>query len=140
MLARSASGHAWEAMKIGAGSPPLKTRYGWLLLTHGIGSDHVYRLGAMLLDLVDPTMVLYRSPNSILAPEDSCETGQPGASWVQNVVFTCGTAPGQKPCRHPTIFLELRVSCFQPFRQSLFLHSASLSVCRLPSLFVAFLY
>ncbi len=93
ILARSASGHAWEATKIGAGSPPLKTRYGWLLLTHGVDSDHVYRLGAMLLDLADPTVVLYRSPNSILAPEDGCETGQPGASWVQNVVFTCGVAP-----------------------------------------------
>ncbi len=93
VLARSASGHAWEATKIGAGSPPLKTRYGWLVLTHGVDSDHVYRLGAMLLDLLDPTIVLYRSPNSILAPEDGCEMGQPGASWVQNVVFTCGAVP-----------------------------------------------
>ena len=54
---------AWDGKKIGAGAQPLKTRCGWLVITHGADHAHVYRLGVMLLDLADPTVVLYRSPN-----------------------------------------------------------------------------
>ena len=28
-------GMLWDGTKIGAGTQPMKTRYGWLLLTHG---------------------------------------------------------------------------------------------------------
>jgi predicted GH43/DUF377 family glycosyl hydrolase len=83
----------WDGRKIGAGAQPIKTKYGWLLITHGSDYAHVYRLGVMLLDLSDPRILLYRSPNSILEPTEKCEIGEPGTHCVPNVVFTCGAVP-----------------------------------------------
>jgi predicted GH43/DUF377 family glycosyl hydrolase len=89
ILAGSRPGMVWDSLKIGGGSPPLKTEYGWLLITHGVNHDHTYRLGVMLLDLTDPTTLIYRSPNAILEPTETFEIGGED-SWVPNVVFTCG--------------------------------------------------
>ncbi|NLJ56459.1 MAG: hypothetical protein GX334_05335 [Firmicutes bacterium] len=84
------SGMMWDAVKIGAGAQPLKTKYGWLLIYHGVDYSLCYRLGVILNALDDPTEVLYRSPNPILEPATSYEKGTSGQSWVPNVVFTCG--------------------------------------------------
>ena len=89
ILAGSRPGMVWDSLKIGGGSPPIKTEYGWLLITHGVNHDHTYRLGVMLLDLVDPTIMIYRSPNAVLEPTETFEIGGED-SWVPNVVFTCG--------------------------------------------------
>ena len=83
----------WDGKKIGGGAQPVKTRYGWLLITHGVDYLRVYRLGVLLLDLVDPTVVIYRSPNAILEPKENYEKGKPDKDWVPNVVFTCGAVP-----------------------------------------------
>jgi predicted GH43/DUF377 family glycosyl hydrolase len=83
----------WDGVKIGAGAQPIKTKYGWLLITHGVDHGHVYRLGVMLLDLINPTILLYRSPNFILEPVETFEVGEPSKCWVPNVVFTCGAVP-----------------------------------------------
>ncbi|MCL0036235.1 glycosidase [Dehalococcoidia bacterium] len=93
ILAGSTSGMMWDGRKIGAGAQPIKTKYGWLLITHGVDYAHVYRLGVMLLDLADPTMLLYRSPNSILEPRERYEVGEEDTCWIPNVVFTCGAVP-----------------------------------------------
>jgi predicted GH43/DUF377 family glycosyl hydrolase len=93
IVAGPRSGLMWDARKIGAGAPPIKTKYGWLLIYHGIDKNLVYRLGTLLVDINDPSHVIYRSPNPILSPEDSYEKGQSGKSWVPNVVFTCGAVP-----------------------------------------------
>ena len=78
--------YGWEEKKIGAGAQPLKTEKGWLLIYHGVDSDSVYRLGAALLDLENPTKVVKRQSAPILEPETDWElTGD-----VNNVVFTCG--------------------------------------------------
>lgn len=82
-------GRMWDSLKIGAGAQPLKTRYGWLLIYHGVDYNYVYSLGVILVDLYNPQKVLYRSPNPILQPEEEYEIGADGA-WVPNVVFTCG--------------------------------------------------
>ena len=92
ILAGTTTGMMWDARKIGAGAQPLKTRYGWLLITHGVDFDHIYRLGVMLLDLDDPSKLTYRSPNFILEPVEKQEIGN-DMSWVPNVVFTCGALP-----------------------------------------------
>jgi predicted GH43/DUF377 family glycosyl hydrolase len=86
-------GRMWDSLKIGAGAQPLKTKYGWLLIYHGVDHNYVYRLGTILVDLFDPQKVLYRSPNPILEPEEDYEIGLSGA-WVPNVVFTCGAVAG----------------------------------------------
>jgi predicted GH43/DUF377 family glycosyl hydrolase len=93
ILAGSTSGLMWDGRKIGGGTQPLKTKYGWLLITHGVDYAYVYRLGVMLLDLADPTVLLFRSPNPVLEPLANYEKGEKGSSWVPNVVFTCGAVP-----------------------------------------------
>ncbi len=76
----------WESEKIGAGPPPLKTKEGWLLIYHAVDSGHVYRAGAALLDLDDPSREIARSPVPVLEPEADYEvTGDVG-----NVVFPEG--------------------------------------------------
>lgn len=64
----------WEE-KIGGSTPPLKTEKGWLVLYHGVenGGCGYYRVGAMMLDLDDPTKVLGRTKDWILEPEFSYE-------------------------------------------------------------------
>ncbi len=82
-------GDSWDSEKIGLCVPPIKTPDGWLLLYHGVSkSSHEYRVGAMLLDLLDPSVVLSRSPWPILEPELPWERN----GIVHNVVFPCGAA------------------------------------------------
>lgn len=78
--------YPWEAKKIGAGCPPVKTPEGWLLIYHGVDADHVYRAGIALLDLDDPSRVIARSPDPILVPEADYER----IGDVPNVVFPQG--------------------------------------------------
>lgn len=78
--------YSWEALKIGGGTPPIKTADGWLIIYHGVDTDHVYRAGAMLLDLKNPRRILARSPEPILEPEMNYERN----GLVPNVVFPTG--------------------------------------------------
>ncbi len=77
----------WDSRIRGAGPPPLKTSKGWLVFYHANDSvdSHRYKLGAMLLDLDDPTKVIARSPVPVLSPDASYENeGKPG------IVYACG--------------------------------------------------
>jgi len=76
----------WEAGKIGANTPPVKTKYGWLTLYHAVGTDKFYRLGALLLDLEDPTHVLHRTRDWIMQPEEEYEI----EGYYRGCVFPCG--------------------------------------------------
>lgn len=84
------SGRMWDSLKIGSGTQPIKTRYGWLMIYHGVDRKLVYRLGVLLVDLNNPELLIYRSPNPVLQPEQDYEIGSGSDSWVPNVVFTCG--------------------------------------------------
>lgn len=79
----------WESEKIGGGAPPVKTERGWLEIYHGKtlreGKDF-YSLLVLLLDLDDPTKVLYRGNHPIIMPQESYET----SGFVPNVVFLNG--------------------------------------------------
>lgn len=86
------AGMIWDGVKVGAGAQPIKTKYGWLLIYHGVDFAHVYRLGVLIVDLNNPGKVLYRSPNFVLEPRERYEVGEEGISQVPNVVFTCGAA------------------------------------------------
>ncbi|HEX7275488.1 MAG TPA: hypothetical protein VF248_07750 [Nitrososphaeraceae archaeon] len=77
---------SWEALKIGAGVPPIKTDKGWLVLYHGVNEEHVYSAGAILLDLKEPTKILGRTRTPILSPEEQFEL----KGDVNNVVFPTG--------------------------------------------------
>lgn len=79
--------NSWDSFVRGAGPPPLKTDYGWLLFYHAIDEREPsrYKLGTMLLDLVDPAKVLHRSNAPILSPDETYENhGKPG------IVYACG--------------------------------------------------
>ncbi len=79
--------NTWDSEKVGITAPPIKTKYGWLLLYHGISHNHhTYRVGALLLDLKDPALVLARSADPIFSPEEKYEK----EGVVNNVVFPCG--------------------------------------------------
>jgi predicted GH43/DUF377 family glycosyl hydrolase len=79
--------NAWDSSKVGIAAPPIKTKYGWLLLYHGVSKSHnTYRVGVLLLDLKDPAIVLARSSDAIFEPETDYEK----IGIVNNVVFPCG--------------------------------------------------
>ena len=86
------AGMAWDGFKIGGGSQPIRTKYGWLLIYHAVDHSFIYRLGVLLVALDDPGQLLYRSPNPVLEPEESYELGEEGC-YVPNVVFSCGAVP-----------------------------------------------
>jgi beta-1,2-mannobiose phosphorylase / 1,2-beta-oligomannan phosphorylase len=78
----------WDGFVRGASAPPLKTKYGWLLFYHGMDPAHPdvgYKVGAMLLDLKDPTKILYRSAEPILTPDKWYEN-----DWKAGVVYASG--------------------------------------------------
>lgn len=76
----------WDNLKIGVGAPPIKTKYGWLVLYHGVEDTPrpTYRLGFMLLDSENPEKVIKRSNEPILEPEEEWEV----FGGVPNVVFS----------------------------------------------------
>jgi len=76
----------WDSARIGAGASPIKTSEGWLEIYHGADHNQRYCLGAVLLDLDDPSKVLARSYDPILEPEHNYEK----TGFFGNVVFTNG--------------------------------------------------
>jgi Domain of unknown function (DUF377). len=78
----------WESSRVGVAGPPIKTKDGWFLIYHAADENNVYRLGAALLDLNDPLIVLARQKEPILEPELEWEKN----GFISNVVFSCGNA------------------------------------------------
>ncbi len=76
----------WECIQIGNSGSPLKTDKGWLLFTHGVGPVRMYTVGAILLDLEDPSKVIGEIDEPILIPEEGERNG-----YVPNVVYSCGS-------------------------------------------------
>ena len=74
----------WQIIQTGNAGPPLETPRGWLVVVHGVGPMRTYSLGAVLLDLEDPTRIIGRLRRPLLAPYEH-------AGYVPNVVFSCGT-------------------------------------------------
>lgn len=63
----------WDCSRVGAGGVPIETEGGWLVLYHGYDDEIVYRFGACLLDLEDPTRVIARPRDFIMQPEEVWE-------------------------------------------------------------------
>lgn len=77
--------YPWEFVQIGNCGPPIELDEGWLLLTHGVGAMRKYSIGAVLLDKDDPSKVIGRTREPILAAADEDREG-----YVPNVVYSCG--------------------------------------------------
>jgi predicted GH43/DUF377 family glycosyl hydrolase len=75
----------WELLQIGNCGSPLETEAGWLVLTHGVGPMRSYAIGALLLDLEQPSRVIGHLPEPLLVPDATEREG-----YVPNVVYTCG--------------------------------------------------
>lgn len=76
----------WEFMQMGNCGSPLETEAGWVVLTHGVGPMRKYCIGAILLDLEDPSQVIGRLAEPLLSPDESEREG-----YVPNVVYSCGS-------------------------------------------------
>lgn len=87
----------WGSIKIGAGTPPVRTEYGWMSLFHGVdcieeddGKPSLsYSAGIVVHDLERPDRIVYRSPKPILSPSTQHEL----VGVVDNVVFPTGLDP-----------------------------------------------
>lgn len=76
----------WESVKVGNCGSPIETEKGWVVITHGVGPMRKYCIGAVLLDLNDPTKVIGRLSDPLLSPE-----GKDREGYVPNVVYSCGS-------------------------------------------------
>ena len=88
---------AWQCTKVGAGPVPIKTKEGWLLFYHGVITTcqgYRYSMGAALLDLNDPSKVIARSHDYLLAPAAPYEL----MGDVPNVVFPCAALTEDDRC------------------------------------------
>jgi predicted GH43/DUF377 family glycosyl hydrolase len=76
---------SWEVIQLGNCGSPIETASGWLVLTHGVGPMRTYSIGAILLDIEDPTQVIGRLREPLLSPAPDEQNG-----YVPNVVYSCG--------------------------------------------------
>lgn len=75
----------WEYVQLGNCGSPIETEAGWLVLTHGVGPVRKYSMGAFLLDREDPSRLIGRLSEPLLAPNENEREG-----YVPNVVYSCG--------------------------------------------------
>jgi predicted GH43/DUF377 family glycosyl hydrolase len=86
------SDSGWDAGRVGAGAPPIRTPRGWLEIYHGCTRSTsgcgvgTYAAGALLLELNAPERVVGKAPDPILVPETDFER----EGFVPNVVFPSG--------------------------------------------------
>jgi len=86
----------WEADRIGVGTPPVRTRLGYMIIYHGVSGDlvgapgkaqHVtYDAGVLMFRRDKDLLLRYRTTTPILIPEVKEETD----GVVNNVVFPTG--------------------------------------------------
>ena len=76
----------WEFVQIGNCGSPVETDEGWLVLTHGVGPMRQYFIGAILLDLENPEIIIGRLNEPLITPREGEREG-----YVPNVVYTCGS-------------------------------------------------
>ena len=82
--------YEWEGNRIGGSTPPIRTEQGWLTTYHGVENEILelnrvcYRMGAMMLDIDDPTKVIARCAVPLMEPEHYYEKV---GHYIPNVIF-----------------------------------------------------
>jgi predicted GH43/DUF377 family glycosyl hydrolase len=79
-------GQTWSSVQLGNCGSPIELDEGWLVLTHGVGAMRTYSIGALLLDIDDPTVVIGQTTRPLIAPRPDDQDG-----YVPNVVYSCGS-------------------------------------------------
>ena len=85
----SPRGGFWDDFRVGSSVTPIETRDGWLEIYHGVkmtSAGPIYRIGVVILDLDDPSKIIKRGDQPILAPREDYER----IGDVGNVCFACG--------------------------------------------------
>ncbi|MFA5918694.1 MAG: glycoside hydrolase family 130 protein [Candidatus Nanopelagicaceae bacterium] len=75
----------WEFIQLGNCGSPIETPEGWLVITHGVGPMREYGIGVVLLDLLDPTIVLGTLSQPLITADVDERDG-----YTPNVVYSCG--------------------------------------------------
>jgi predicted GH43/DUF377 family glycosyl hydrolase len=76
----------WGYVQLGNCGSPIKTNQGWLVITHAVGPLRKYVLGAILLDLKNPSKIIKKLNKPLLSPNEEEREG-----YVPNVVYSCGS-------------------------------------------------
>lgn len=76
----------WDSVRIGAGAAPIKTSKGLLEIYHGANENNQYCLGAFLMDINNPSIVIARTMEPIMKPQENYEKN----GFLGNVIFTNG--------------------------------------------------
>ncbi|MBN1633045.1 MAG: glycoside hydrolase family 130 protein [Ignavibacteria bacterium] len=76
----------WELIQSGNCGSPIETSEGWIVITHGVGQMRKYCIGALLLDLNNPTKVIRKLKEPLIVPNEDEREG-----YVPNVVYSCGS-------------------------------------------------
>jgi predicted GH43/DUF377 family glycosyl hydrolase len=77
---------SWGFVQLGNCGSPIKTNEGWLVITHAVGPLRKYVLGAILLDLMNPSRIIKKLNKPLLSPNEEEREG-----YVPNVVYSCGS-------------------------------------------------
>lgn len=90
--------NCWDSWMRGAGPPPIKTKYGWLVFYHAIDKRDPgkYKVGAMMLDLNDPNKVICCLQEPVLEPDEIYEN----SGFKSGVIYASGAVVKDK-----TLFL-----------------------------------
>ncbi len=83
------AGPAWDAMKVGAGPPPVLTDRGWLVIYHGVkqyAGNLIYRAGIALLDRDQPHRMFARCPTGFFRLSGPIER----TGFVPGTIFPTG--------------------------------------------------
>jgi predicted GH43/DUF377 family glycosyl hydrolase len=78
--------YTWELIQVGNCGSPIETDDGWIVISHGVGQMRKYCIGALLLDLNDPTRVIGSLKEPLIVPNEDEREG-----YVPNVVYSCGS-------------------------------------------------
>jgi len=80
---------AWDSRKLSIGATPIRIDEGWLVIYHAVDDkdDGKYKIGAMILDIKDPSKVIARTNQPILEPEMPYEN-----EWKYGIAYPSGAA------------------------------------------------
>jgi predicted GH43/DUF377 family glycosyl hydrolase len=76
----------FDSFRVGAACVPFEVNEGFLEIYHGADKNDVYKLGALLLDKDDPSVIVKKSVGAIVEPTEEYEK----AGFLGGVVFACG--------------------------------------------------
>ena len=92
-IIKTGAGPSALSDKIGPGAPPIKTKYGWISIFHGVRTTmdgNPYVLSVALHDFDDPTKVKVSNIPILFPSKADCRVNDSDYVHVPNVVFTCG--------------------------------------------------